>query len=44
MNKDLKPYFTAAKKSGFNPEKNGLPSEKTIQKSVYLSSVKKSKK
>ena len=44
MNKDLKPYFTAAKKSGFNPEKNGLPSDKTIQKSVYSMCGKKSKK
>ena len=35
MKKDLKPYFTAAKKSGVNPEKNVLPSDKSIQKTAY---------
>jgi hypothetical protein len=35
MKKKLKPYFTAAMKSGVKPEKNGLPSEQAIQNSVY---------
>jgi|TARA_R110000796_G_C14294367_1_gene404396 hypothetical protein len=35
--KKIKPYFTAANKSmGGKPEKFGLPSNKQIQKSVYL--------
>lgn len=33
--KKLKPYFTAAMKSGVKPEKNGLPSQQQISKSVY---------
>tara|TARA_R110000751_G_scaffold22405_1_gene63181 strand:+ start:562 stop:693 length:132 start_codon:yes stop_codon:yes gene_type:complete len=37
MPRDLKPYFTAAIKSGVKPERNGLPSEKQIKKSVYAS-------
>ena len=41
MKKDLKPYFTAAKKSGVNPEKNGLPSNKQISNSVYAKCGKK---
>ena len=41
MKKDLKPYFTAAIKSGVKPEKNGLPSEKAIKKSVYAKCGKK---
>ena len=41
MQKDLKPYFTAAIKSGVKPERNGLPSEKAIKKSVYAKCGKK---
>ena len=41
MKKDLKPYFTAAIKSGVKPEKNGLPSEKKIKTSVYAKCGKK---
>ena len=41
MKKDLKPYFTAAVKSGVKPEKNGLPSEKQIKTSVYAKCGKK---
>ena len=41
MKKSLKPYFTAAKKSEVNPEKNGLPSEKTIKNSAYSKCGKK---
>jgi len=41
MKKDLKPYFTAAIKSGVKPEKNGLPSDKQIKKSVYAKCGKK---
>tara|TARA_R110000851_G_scaffold171983_1_gene318342 strand:+ start:459 stop:584 length:126 start_codon:yes stop_codon:yes gene_type:complete len=41
MSRDLKPYFTAAIKSGVKPEKNGLPSEKAIKKSVYAKCGKK---
>jgi hypothetical protein len=41
MKKNLKPYFTAAIKSGVKPEKNGLPSEKAIKKSVYAKCGKK---
>jgi hypothetical protein len=41
MIKHLKPYFTAATKSGVNPEKNGLPSNKQIAKSVYAKCGKK---
>tara|TARA_R110001606_G_scaffold231499_1_gene379173 strand:- start:388 stop:519 length:132 start_codon:yes stop_codon:yes gene_type:complete len=37
MKHTLKPYFTAAIKSGVKPERNGLPSEKQIKKSVYAS-------
>jgi hypothetical protein len=37
MEKQLKPYFTAAIKSGVKPERNGLPSEQSIKKSVYAS-------
>jgi len=44
MEKKLKPYFTAAVKSGVKPEKNGLPSDKQIKKSVYVKCGKKSKK
>lgn len=33
--KNLKPYFTAAMKSGVRPERNGLPSQQQISKSVY---------
>ena len=35
MKQDLKPYFTAALKSGVKPERNGLPSEQAIKNSVY---------
>jgi len=41
MKKSLKPYFTAAKKSGVKPEKNGLPSDKQIKTSVYAKCGKK---
>ena len=41
MKKDLKPYFTAAIKSGVKPERNGLPSEKQIKTSVYAKCDKK---
>jgi len=41
MKKDLKPYFTAAIKSGVKPEKNGLHSDKQIKKSVYAKCGKK---
>ena len=41
MKKNLKPYFTAAIKSGVKPERNGLPSEKAIKKSVYTKCGKK---
>jgi|TARA_B110000977_G_scaffold95783_1_gene126377 hypothetical protein len=41
MARSLKPYFTAAQKSGVNPEKNGLPSEKKIKTSVYAKCGKK---
>jgi len=41
MKKILKPYFTAAKQSGVKPEKNGLPSEQSIQNSVYAKCGKK---
>jgi hypothetical protein len=41
MKNNLKPYFTAAIKSGVKPERNGLPSEKAIKKSVYAKCGKK---
>lgn len=41
MEKKLKPYFTAAVKSGVKPEKNGLPSEKQIKASAYAKCGKK---
>ena len=43
MARSLKPYFTAAQKSGVNPEKNGLPSDKSIQKTAYAKCGKKYK-
>jgi hypothetical protein len=42
MKKTLKPYFTEASKSmGGKPEKQGLPSNKQISKSVYATCGKK---
>jgi hypothetical protein len=44
MKKILKPYFTAANlKMGGNPEKFGLVSNKTIEKSPYKSKCGKKK-
>ncbi len=40
MKNKLKPYFTAAIKSGVKPERNGLPSEKQIKKVFTLVAVK----
>ena len=41
MARSLKPYFTAAQKSGVNPEENGLPSNKHINNSSYAKCDKK---
>ena len=41
--KKLQPYFTAAMKSGVKPERNGLPSQQQISKSVYAKCGKKKK-
>ena len=41
MARSLKLYFTAAQKSGVNPEKNGLPSNKQIKNTSYAKSDKK---
>lgn len=44
MKKELKPYFSAAIKKNGNPEKLGLPSEKTIKNSAYAKCGKKKMK
>ena len=36
MKRQLKPYFTAAKKKVGSPEKLGLASEKYIKNSAYM--------
>ena len=43
MEKKLKPYFSAAIKKLGSPEKLGLPSQKTIMKSAYMSKCGKKK-
>ena len=43
MKKTIKPYFSAAIKKIGSPEKLGLPSQKTIMKSAYMSKCGKKK-
>ena len=44
MEKKIKPYFSAAINKLGSPEKLGLPSQKTIMKSAYMSKCGKNKK